>query len=382
MNIRRLPQKRLQYGISLLELMVALAIGLILLLALASLMIVANRSSHNRTTAELMDETARQVFSRLETDLHQAGYVDPFATNDTLVEAFDMSDANRLARYVRQQARLTTADKNQLTLLGRLSQGKLQPVKGCEGELSDSVTGTVCTTIANSKWHTLQVAYQAVRAQSVISSDLASVSTQAQESGTDSNALAGCVNVTANGDYPIIVNIYSFNNADSKVAVTGPRSLRCMSKIANFKEIDPKDRSAEPLMVGIEEMVFRYLVTPDDATPLSEDLKYPEIVSGRSVEKYLSAEEVEKLPLGWASVVGVEVCLIVAVQPIDGRRELNMVSVQPKVPTCLREKGTVADTAFKALDSRPSNWQDLREYRRYVRTITLPNSLYLSNIKL
>lgn len=382
MNVSGMPKVRFQRGISLLELMVALAIGLILLLALASLMIVANRSSQNRTTAELMDETARQVFSRLEMDLHQAGYVDPFATNNTLAEAFDMSDATRLARYVRQQARLTTTDKKELTLLGRLSQGKLQPVIGCEGQLSDTASGTVCTTVADSKWHTLQVAYQTVRAESVVNGNLASVSTQTQEANTDSNALAGCVNVTVNNNYPIIVNRYSFNAADSTEVVTQPRNLHCMSKIASFKEIEPKSRSGEPIVSGVEEMVFRYLVTPDDVTPLSQDINYSEIVSGRSVKKYLSAQEVESLPLGWASVVGVEVCLIVAVQPVDGRRELNMASVQPKVPTCLREEGTVADTEFKSPNSRPSNWQDLREYRRYVRTISLPNSLYLSNIKL
>lgn len=379
MNTRKLPY-RFQQGLSLLELMVALAIGLILLLALASLMIVANRSTQNRTTAELMDETARQVFSRLETDLHQAGYVDAFATNDTLKEAFDLSDATRLARYVRQEARLTSESKEQLTLLGRLSQGRIQPIKGCDGLWAATASGMVCTTAANSKWHSLQIAYQAVRGQGT-SSVLSSVATSAQEDATNSNALLGCINKEVSDSHPILVNYYYFDTADSKNTVTQPRNLRCNSQRANFVQLESNPKGEEPFIAGIEEMVLRYLVTPNDQTPVSKDLEYSEIVSGRSVEKYLSAAEVEGLPLGWASVVGVEVCLIVAVQPIDGQREVSMTSVQPTVPTCLREKGTDANTAFQASVARPSNWQDLREYRRYTRTFSLPNSLYLSNIK-
>lgn len=372
---------REQRGISLLELMVALAIGLILLLALASLIMVANRSSQNRTTAELMDETARQVFSRLEADLHQSGYVDPFATNATLTEAFDLKDTTRLARYVRQKERLTATDKAQLTLMGRLSQGKIQPVRGCEGAFTDSDTGTTCVPKTDSKWHTLQIAYQAVRGEGD-NEGLASVSSEKQEDKTDSDALSACANIKATADRPIIINRYFFSSEDSKSVVTKPRELRCNSQRADYISIDSSERREVPFITGIEEMVFRYLVTPDDNTPVADDLKYPEIISGRSVSNYFSAAEVEALPLGWASVVGVEICLIVAVQPADGQREISMPSIQPQVPTCLREAGTKANTAFKSSMTRPSNWRDLREYRRYVRTISLPNSLYLSNIKL
>ena len=62
-----------QRGTSLLEILVSLSIGLILLMVLASLMVVASNSSKQRSTSELLDETARQVFSRLETDLYRSG---------------------------------------------------------------------------------------------------------------------------------------------------------------------------------------------------------------------------------------------------------------------------------------------------------------------
>lgn len=382
MNIRKAPiaskKKKYQHGVSLFELIVAMAIGLILLLALATLMFITNRSSINRTTAELMDETARQVFSQLETDLHKAGYIDPFASNETLKEAFDLSEASRLARYIRQKSLLTSPDKTQFTLLGSLSKGKVQPMKGCSGQFAADGS---CSGASDSKWHSIQIAYQAVR-QDGSDPKLASVSSEKQEEDADSNAAYGCVNVKADKNHPLIINRYYFNPTDSKNVVTAPRDLRCNSYKANFSAVEEKSKTENPMMSGVEEMVLRYLVTPNDNTPASGEVKYSDVVSGRSVEKYLSAEEVEKLDLGWASVVGVEVCLVVAVQPVDGRRELNMANVQPSVPTCLREDGFTANTSFKADIPRPSNWQDLRQYRRYVRTISMPNSLYLSNITL
>lgn len=373
-----------QRGLTLLELMVALGIGLVLLLALATLMTVANRSSMSRSSAELMDETARQVFSRLETDFRQAGYVDPFDNNTTLSETFDLSDATRMARYIRQKDHFTSADKSQLTLMGRLSGGRLQPVKGCSGTL-DPATGN-CTTIPDTPRHSIQVSYQVVStaAPAAPANPLAGTARVDREQATSSNALQGCANVNASQDFPIVVNHYFFDSTDMGDTVTAPRDLRCDSAISNYQAFQTSagGRTQVPIQSGVEEMVFRYLVTPTEDTPTSSQVDYANVVSGRSVTEYLSAEQVEALPLGWASVVGVEVCLVIAVQPVDGRKDITMADVQPNVPTCLRDAGNNADAAFGNDKTRPSNWLDVREYRRYVRTFSLPNTLYLSNAKI
>ena len=368
-----------QRGISLLELMVALAIGLVLILALATLMVVANRSSMNRSTAELLDETARQVFSRLEADFKQAGYVDPFADDRIVKEVFDLSDKERMARYIRQKDYLTAADKNQLSVLGKLTSGNVQPIKGCSGKLSRD--GKTCTPDPGSKWHSIQIAYQVVKGDRA--DPLSSTSSVKNEDATESNALFGCANRKATEENPIILNQYYFDDADRKNEVTAARNLRCDTALAKFSgDIDTgAKRSEDPVVEGVEQMVFRYLVTTSDATGKDDKVDFDKIVSGRSVEKYLTAEEVEKEDLGWASVVGVEVCLIVAVQPVDGRKDSARSSVQPNVPNCLRDaKSTTANASFDPDTSeRPRNWADYREYRRYVRIFSLPGSMYIGH---
>ena len=79
-----------------------------------------------------------------------------------------------------------------------------------------------------------------------------------------------------------------------------------------------------------------------------------------------------------ASVVGVEVCVIVAVDPLNETREAAFSGVQKKVPTCERKAGLDAITAnaeFK--DEYDRRAGDSRYYKRYVQVITMPNSLYI-----
>ena len=82
----------------------------------------------------------------------------------------------------------------------------------------------------------------------------------------------------------------------------------------------------------------------------------------------------------WASVVGIEVCLIVAVEPTDGTRESAFSNIQDTVPTCARQNinDTDAKAAFKPDTAR--NNDDSRYYKRYVQVISMPNSLYVPEL--
>ncbi len=365
----KINSTRTQKGISLLELMIAMALGLILLVALATVVIVANRSSKRRTTTELMDETARQIFSRLEADLRQAGYVDPFTDNNTIVESFDLTDSTRMARFVRQNSYLVSESEDQRTLLGKLSQGRMQPIRGCNGPFASDGS---CTAVAPTTRQAIRISYQALRLNA--SNRLSSVSTLTQEQSSQSMAEQGCVNYNATENFPFVTNRYFMKAGDD--------NLRCDSMRENLTAAEAGVLTEQPLVNGVEEMVFRYLITPDDGTPQADELDFNNIVSGRSVNRYVDAKKVESLPLGWASVVGVEVCVVVAVTPLDGKREFQMATVQPNVPSCLRRDNNdeTANSPWVNDIPRPAN--DVREYRRYVRTIALPNSLYLSNIQL
>ena len=382
---------KLQKGLSLLELMISLAIGIILLLALASLMVTASRSAAQRTTSEILDEEARQVFSRFEKDLYHAGYVDAYYDSVSLTDVFNISDPNVLARYARQQARLPNIE--QVTLLGRSTNGRMQPLRGCninfEGDPGDE--NTICNDNAapvndgnTPPRQSLQIAYQAVRNEVVSPiasaehptnqfSSLPRASMDVNDPGN--RAARTCTTLAASGGNPIIINRYFLRAANRETFL----SLSCDSAVKSFANMN-RNADLQPLVLGVEQMAFRYMVTPSNDTAMDRKPELGNSQSGRTVSSYLHANQIDTghadAPLGWGSVVGVEVCIVVAAEPLDGAREGDIPTIQPTIPNCLRAgNGNVGNTAFAGNLPRPNN--DTRLYRRYTRTFSIPNSLYL-----
>lgn len=371
-----------QGGLSLLELLVSLSIGLILLLALASLMITANKSAQQRSTSEALDEQARQVFSLLETDLYRAGFLDPFTDEQTILSVFNLNNVQTLAGYTRQVENIN--DPARATPLGRRTQGRILPLQGFDGTASAlAPAGMTCTA----ERQCIQVAYQAVAFQKEVPSSgggsgstlaevarFSSVASLRQEEESLSGAAIGCSGLQAKHTHPIIVNQY-------QIGITGTESytsLRCASSSRNFENENGGGNNApQPVVSGVEQLTFRYLVTPPDNTIKAERVDLSKTVSGRSVAKLSTASEVATIdaannPLQWAAVVGVEVCTVVAAQPADGSKEFDIPTVQPNVPTCIKD-----DNGNWTEKTRANG--DTRVHRRYVRTINLPNALHLTN---
>lgn len=71
-------KKLKQQGFTLIELMTSLTIGLILILALASLYVTAMQQDNNRISQEDIKGQARMIMGLLTRELHHAGYVDGF----------------------------------------------------------------------------------------------------------------------------------------------------------------------------------------------------------------------------------------------------------------------------------------------------------------
>lgn len=387
---------RKQKGISLLEIMIALSIGIVLILVIGALMVAANNASKQRSTSELMDEAARQVFSRLENDLRRAGYVDTFSNADTLKNAYGLEDAQIMARYARQEAVLTAAAAGsgttggtpapidplevarRTTLMGQVTNGETLPIVGCNEAFTgnpDAHGFPACADVVPSTRQSIQIAYQAI--QTAGTQQFSSTSTVAQEAASESGMNRTCLNQAPTVDQPVIVNRYYVDIASGETGA----SFYCNSAVKSLNpggRADPASAAArnQPLTAGVEQMVFRYLVTPADATPAASNLDFGGVVSGRSVTEYLDARAVSALPLGWASVVGVEVCVVIAASPLDGSREGDVPVLQNNIPSCLRNNnGTSADSAWAADSTRSPG--DSRLYRRFVRTISIPNSLYL-----
>lgn len=366
---RNIKQK--QQGISLLELMISLAIGLILLLAVASLMITANNSSKQRSTSELLDEQARQIFSRLESDLYKAGFVDPFTSEAALIQAFNTNNKAIAAGYTRQRSNIT--DVNTASLLGRATQGTTLPLVGYD-DAHQPPAGSGLTACTDTR-QCLQIAYQAVAANSAVG-NFSSVTTEDQEKDSLSGTLVGCNGVQANATHPIIVNHYQLNT----VAGESNTSLACISERRDFAGASGGNgRGLQAAVLGVDQLVFRYLLTPHDTTAGDSVPNLATTASGRSVTAYQDVGGVLATDLQWAGVLGVEICTVVAAEPLDGGREADIPGVQPTIPSCQREgnNATQANAAWAA--DRPRSPGDMRLYRRYVRTVLMPNSVHLVN---
>ena len=371
-----------QKGLSLIELMVAMGLGVLLLMALTTLFITANESSKRRSTSENLDEVARQVMERLNYDLHEAGYLDPFSSASAAKSAFDLEDPHVLAIYARQKDNLT-GNLKEATTLGKFTNGQVVPLLGCNGEFRDpprpSLTElATCINTTLQVRQSIQIGYQTVAPDNLKNQEIKnknktapspSLASKGQEFDSLSGAGRDCIGRKVGDPNGLVVNRYSVRIDN------GIGSFGCSSSASTGSEAGGPWQG---IIEGVEEMTFRYLITPANNTPAGETVNISESTSGREVLKYLSASKVEEEDLKWASVVGVEVCLIVAVEPMDGTKEASFAKVQPSVPTCARQAGVNAITAeapFSADKARAGG--DSRLYKRYVQVISMPNSLYI-----
>lgn len=362
-----------QKGLSLIELMIAMGLGVLLLLALSTIFITAHDSSKRRSTSENLDEVARQVIERLSYDLHKAGYVDPFSSVEAARNTFDVENKTVFAIYSRQKSNLN--NKNEATTLGRITKGAVIPLLGCNGDFNGSTKPSLrelasCNGDDIKLQQSIQVGYQTVAPGILKNKETAtnppsrSLTFQTEENESLSGAGRDCIgrvigqNTTA--DSGIVVNRYSVRLND------GIGSFGCASSVGEWQGI----------IEGVQEMTFRYLITPSNNTASDGVVDMKKSTSGLEVSKYLLASKVNDEDLGWANVVGVEVCLVVAVEPMDNTKESSLARTQPMVPTCERKNmnATTAKEEFK--DDIKRKKDDFRLYKRYVQIISMPNSLY------
>ena len=112
------------------------------------------------------------------------------------------------------------------------------------------------------------------------------LSTEAQEGSSQSGAALTCINQAVTVNNPIVINRYW---AQPEAGAT-QSSLYCQSATTALAQATTTGATAreQPTALGVEQMVFRYLITPTDNTNQARpNLNTTE--SGRSVAQYLSA---------------------------------------------------------------------------------------------
>lgn len=383
-----------QKGFSLLELMIALSIGLILLLALASLYINANRASGEAAFFAQMDQSAQEVFYRLGADARQAGYVDimdepevDFANQNgdvciaagtrysALLSNFRNAAVNNVYRRLltadsfndRQQAELGSGgtidvqSNDYMTPIGLVSCAAMRPVSGCDGAFTEDPSAAALPNCqpgaAGSVSQQIEFAFQGMIADGDGADSERNTLGQAALDCSGSGITDVQAAATRNG---FIVNRY-FLAPDN--ANDGESSFSCRGN-AGAAQV--------ALVPGVRELAFRYLTTPVES---DADTEIDDSVSGKSVLAYQTATVLAganaQNSFGWAGVVGVEVCVVIAAPVPNNAGVRRLAEAQRNQrPTCARhQNGAFAGNVAKA------NGDD-HFYRRYTKVIALPNALF------
>lgn len=375
----------LQKGVSLIELMLSLTLGLVILMALGSMYQSASNSNRDNLTISGNSETARQVFLRLEHDFKRAGFVDvydkpvsPFTGASTALgvncptHAFVQSNPDWNKRYEivlgnknivdigtiylrwiddgsSSTNTLIDLDSAFMTPIGYISCGTMRPVFACDsGMVGQPDINTRASCASGSGNHTIEIAYQAAYAGD--NGSFSSLPDSAQDCTYQEVAkhASGSNAQYTNG---FVINRYYVSQDTSN---NNEPSLFCQGNAS---------KSPRPLVSGVNEMVFRYIMTAPE-TDSSKTLR--DSSSGSVVTQYQNAAGVEASDLDWSGVVGVEVCLVIATTA----ENISLAQAQGNNrPTCARDgNGNFAADVQKERNDR--------FYERYVRTFSLPNGLY------
>lgn len=354
-NSPRTARQARQRGVSLVELLVGLTIGLVVLAAIGTVYVNISNLMRQREDQSQLNDPARIIMQTLRQDLMQAGYVDIFdlepTTNRPQATGLFQPGSAQLANiYVRNPAIAVASP------LERFFEG-LTPLFGCDGEMNNTPNAIVTAGAplapscgaASATRHSLRVAYQAVPISAANPTNSLTAVNANTGSGLD------CLQqnppgVPAPGVNHIVINQYFILDNG------GTRRLRCAGSGGN---------QAQDLAVGVEEFVLRYQMSAPGAAA------GPLAAAGGAQSQYLSATEVAASAQGWAGVTAVEICLISATDTASrGPAAAGTQAVQPTRPTCQRTNaGEFANNIARAAG-------DTRLWKRFTTVISLRNAVY------
>lgn len=342
-----------QTGFSLIELLVAIAIGLVILTAIGTAYINSTNSTRQREDQAELNDPARIVMRLLRQNLVQAGYVDIFdldAANRARAASLFQPGNDVLSNlFVR-----TPAVAPVTTPLGILFEG-LTPIFGCDGDMNSSPNAIAtapppavqaCGT-ANATRHTLQIAYQG------IPENPANPTNSLLPTNVNTGDGLDCLQQDAPGlaVRPVVINRFSLTPLPIPAGTSS--ELRCAGS---------GGAAAQALAAGVEEFILRYQM----AAP---GLAGNPVAAGSSQQSYISATLVSASAQGWPGVTAVEVCMVSATPVTRGAAAAGTAQLQPTRPTCQRD----ADGAFLADIAR--NAGDTRLWKRFTSVVSLRNAV-------
>jgi type IV pilus assembly protein PilW len=374
------PQR--QRGLTLIELLVSITIGLIILTAIGTAYVNSSNLIRQRENQSDLNEPARIALRMLQFNVSKAGYVDHFdnyrfvnASGTVVVRPQGASVFAAGAANDPEIIRLTNLFQKVpgaallSTPLSEFFPGVL-PVFGCDGAMNGTPNGiatgvlpaVVTCGAANATQHSLQIAYQAVSnvggsvAPSVLLPGNPLMAATGEGTDCAQQAPPGAAGTPA-GSF-VINRFFVQTNASD-----GVNELYC-SGSGNFLR--------QPIARGVEEFMVRYQLAQPGVAPVPGAPAAP--AAGGAQGLYVNATGVATValnPIGWAGVTAVEVCFISAT-PITNRGAMGSALLQATRPTCAR----AADGQFSPDVARVAG--DARLWKRYTSVISVRNAVFSS----
>jgi type IV pilus assembly protein PilW len=349
----------LQSGVTLIELLISITIGLVILIAIGLAYVNSTNIMRQRENQAELNEPSRIVMRLLQHDLSVAGYVDIFDSLDTTSSTPQASalfvpgndSLLNLYRRAPEAAQLGTP-------FTQFFPG-LTPIFGCDGAMNSTpyaISTSAAAPVlacgsANATSNTLQIAYQAAPG-STATAATSLQSPDARGEGRDCNqqSLTAPVGTPPAREAKFAINRY-FVRANTS---DGINELYC-SGSGNAIE--------QPMVRGIEEFVIRYQTAlPGTTATLT--------AAGSAQSQYASAATVTASALGWANVTAVEICIVSATAVTSGAAAAGTATLQASRPTCAR----AADGNFAANVTRVAG--DARLWKRFTSVVTVRNAIY------
>jgi type IV pilus assembly protein PilW len=339
---------RTQKGLTLIELLVSITVGLIILGVIASAYLVARQGGRTQDQAAQNAEVARVALELMRRQIQQAGYIDLLDTDPTTPGARTLSnllsggDAAKKALYERFP-RPATNSPMQTLYVAHPNAGiaGARPMLGCDGNFNGNLEAWACAGAVSATRQSIQIAYQA----SSNAGATPPLGSTAQAINAATALGLDCAQQTPAGNAPVVINRFFLAQSD------GRSNLMCLGN---------GNRTPQPVLAGVEELTFRYQIGSAASNT----------AAGAFSESYLSATQVAASTAGWPSVTGVEVCMIVATEPGRTAQAVGQAGNQ-LVPTCERD----ANGALLA-NRTVTGAQAARIYRRVISTISVRNAIY------
>jgi type IV pilus assembly protein PilW len=347
----------LSKGYSLIELMVAMALGLLLIAAVLSVFIGFTQTNKQFDGRAQITDSARIVFDYLRRDFAQVGFVDMADPAISRWFFSEVGDDTQTNIYLQNASRTLVAP------LERLWPG-MWPVFGCDGAISNTPSALAepatfapsvarasltCSSSNDPLNAVLQIAYQARR-----------ISANASLSAlTTTGVSKDC------GQFELSTRFIAINQY-YLVAKNGEKTKTFTCKGPSGKEVG--------LAEGIQEFALRYMMNRGSMNwPLPGDAGY----RGQGAELsqgYLRQSNVNgsQAASNWPRVSAVEVCIIAAEAAPDAKTgNTDVAQLQTSRPTCARDDTT---GQFSANIAREKG--DQRTYYRYVQMFVIDNAIF------